>query len=233
MKIGMWATNYDSEFMPLLTLQLDKAKIPYDVSVGEKWVPGKAWEVRLAWYHKWLTRQSGQVMLLDPWDNVFLGTRGALMDRVDEFENNIIWAAEKALWPQKERAGFPDTGTPYRYPNGGGIVGDAEFLAYLFDPSLIEGFGKPNYDQEGVYHPDGNQPWLDQPFFQDLYLDGVGRLDAKCRIFQTLVGHSQNDFALEGSQVRNVITNECPLFFHANGKARMPDAVMNAIKLTL
>lgn len=233
MKIGMWSTDNSCEFMPLLICQLDAAGIPYEISVGEQWVPGKAWEVRLAWYHKWCAKQSGQVMLLDPWDNLFLGTRDSLEERVSEFENNVIWAAEKILWPQKEKEGFPDTGTPYKWPNGGGIIGDAEFLAYILDPAKIIGFGYPNYDQEGVFHPDGNQPWLDQPFFQDLYLDGIGRLDSKCRIFQTLVGHSQTDFVQEGVRVRNLITNECPLFFHANGKSRMPEVVMNAVRLTL
>lgn len=233
MKVAMWSTDNNAQFMPLFLYTLKKGGIPYEISENQKWVPGHAWEVRMRWYHEWLRKQRKNelVMLLDPWDQVFLGDYNAMMDIVETFRNPIVWSAEHICWPNSERSSeFPSYGTPYKFPNGGAIFGPAYDLAFLFNPDRIKGFGQPNYDSKKVQHPDGNQPWIDQVFFQDLYLDGYGELDYKCKLFQTLVGHTNADFRREGDRIKNVHTGECPLFFHANGRARFPDSLVRLLE---
>ena len=112
-------------------------------------------------------------------------------------------------------------------------MGEAELLADLLDPAKIPGFGLPNYDMTKVSHPDGNQIWLDQVYFQDLYLSGQGVLDYTCKIFQALINHGENDFFREGDRLRSTLTGERPMFFHANGKVKLPKVLMDLIEEAL
>jgi hypothetical protein len=162
-------------------------------------------------------------MLIDPWDTLFLGDYTVLLDRVESFKDKLVWSAENKAWPHDCFA--PDLGTSYMWPNDGGMVGPAELIADITDPDKID--FKANYDPTGVFHPDGNQEWLDQVYVQDLYFAGVGVLDYECRLFQTLVNHTQRAFLRKGRWVENVETGEWPLLFHANGRSKFPQCLMD------
>jgi len=221
-KVGLWATH-EAEYMPLLLQQLSKGKVPFEIAQGATWVHGSAWEQRIRWIHEWASQQKGTIMFIDPWDTLFRGDYEVLLDRVESFKGALVWSAENKGWP-RDRA-MPDLGTSYKWPNDGGMVGPAELIASITDPAKID--FSPNYDPTGVYHPDGNQRWLDQVYVQDLYLSGVGVLDYECRLFQTLVNHTQKAFRRKAFWVENVETGEWPLLFHANGRSKFPKALMD------
>lgn len=235
-KLGLWCTSTDKEYMPLFLYQLDKEKIDYEIIPAKRWVlrGGNCWAERTRDLHNWAKTQKGLIMFPDAWDHVFLGTRELMEEKIRSFESDLVWAAEKVCWPNEEKANeFPITGTAYRFPNGGAMMGDAAIFADLFDPDRIPGFGQANYDSTSCFHPKGNQTWMDQVYFQDLYLKGWGVLDYDCRLFQTLVDCKQGDFAREGNLIKNRHTGGTPLFWHANGKSKYPECLMELLEETL
>jgi len=242
MKLYLWATHV-REFMSTLLFQLEAGGVDFEVPEpgSVSWEVGNGWAGRMRDWHKWLQKQEGLVGFIDPWDHLFFGDKDELEEKAKRLVcpwTEVLWGAERICWPpligddwesKDNRIFFPSFVTPYQFPNGGGIIGDAEVLRRYFDPAIIHGFGERNYDHSKTKHPRGNQEWMDQVYFQELYLQGLGAIDAKCEIFQTLIRREEGDFRVVNGRVQNTLTGSSPMFFHANGKTDFPKEVMEVL----
>ena len=129
----------------------------------------------------------------------------------------ILFAAERVCWPDADKApSFADLGSPYRYLNAGGFVGNAGFICSLLQQHLRDDMLHRRFD--------------DQRFWTSLFLSDVnhGRLllDSTASIFHTMAEGGSSDLQLAWYDngtgnlqafVYNPVTRSTPVVFHANG----------------
>ena len=100
---------------------------------------------------------------------------------------------------------FPDVGTRWKYVNGGGWMGEIDFLLDV----LLR-------DSERELWND--QFWLSKKWIAQT--PGV-KLDFDCRVFQCLSQVPRECFVVEGEQVVNLENGTKPLLIHGAGGTDM------------
>ena len=145
-------------------------------------------------------RHYRKLVLTDAWDMLFYGTRKELVAKVPD--HGMVLCAERVCWPEPDlAASFPDTGTPWRYVNGGAIAGD-------FD-SLIEWTTwLDQYKEEyGTF--------VDQRLFNRRRAagDSMTPIDSKTELFYTMT-QENGELVKRDGRPYNLVTGEAPAFIH-------------------
>ena len=146
------------------------------------------------------------VMFTDSWDVFFAGSihnTDAIYRRIGA---EVLFAAERNLWPPGRYDGYPESPTPYRYLNGGGFIGPAGTLL-----DMLAGCE--------------NESVMDQHYWHRVFMrDERIQLDVNCEIFQPLCGHPAYPYdtippELECRAGRwcNTLTGSMPIQIHGNG----------------
>jgi hypothetical protein len=120
--------------------------------------------------------------------------------------DGVMLSAEKACYPDPEKAHHFTASSPWRYPNAGQVYGKAS--RYI---ELVERYPVPD-----DYH--------DQRWFTDRAIAGEILLDEECNLFQSIAFEEDGDFEYfphERFRLRNKRTGTFPLFAHGNGKTDM------------
>jgi len=171
---------------------------------------------------KWLRENDSvldRVIFCDAWDTVFVQhPQQIASNHAMLFGDAVLFNAEKACWPLAELAHhFEDTGSPWRYLNGGIIIGRNDRMLALFESMPIEEMGFDRQDEQ--------QEWIN-PNDQVLYLNAFVAqpvpivVDAKCEIAQCLSACQIDEFDLTGEHVVNNVTGTSPSIFHFNGGSK-------------
>lgn len=143
----------------------------------------------------------------DCWDVLCCGPFSELIDSRDSWERGALLSADAGNWGTVglENERFPDTGTPFRFVNGGGWVGEIE---YLVDRLLCRCEEEPHIDQW----------WLARRYL--LGEPGIS-IDHRCGVFQCLSQTQREWFSVDGDRVVNERTGTMPLLVHGAGGADM------------
>lgn len=150
---------------------------------------------------------SDQIVVVDPWDMAFCGTKESLQTVLDS--HPLIFHAEKNCWPQESKARLhPLCGTPYRYTNGV-IAGYGSEMA-----AAIE-YGLRHFPIRGS-SADFNEDNTNR-FYMDVHLAGFGYLDVNCELYMPLAGYQLGDSEIVDGRLHNLLTGSWPCFVHANG----------------
>lgn len=147
------------------------------------------------------------VLFVDAYDSVFVDDIDSIMSEYDSIGHPLIYSAEKTCFPNPGKGPFhPESTTPWRYLNAGGIIGECEnvYNSLLFLRQI-------------------NWNWwsIDQDYIMDYMFQNPNAimLDTECRIFQNL--HDSHSALELGDKVKNIVTNRFPKVIHGNGRADM------------
>jgi hypothetical protein len=172
--------------------------------------------------NKWLQGYSGEathIVYIDAFDNICFGDEFEVLRKFEAFNCSMVISAEKACYPHPEKAIFyPEIESGWRYVNGGGWMGEINYLKTLFEHFLL---------------PDSH----DQVWLTDTYLNQQEdiKLDSECEIFQTIAFSNPDEWEkceiaiattltpTTPAQIRflNKIHQTLPVFFHGNGRTDM------------
>lgn len=194
------------------------------VGFRENW---GGWGTKLFQYERALRRgmhrnisANDPVLIIDGWDCALVGPAEEFKRKMasEPYSSRPVWyAGERIIGPDfflanRMDAIYPDPGTPWRYPNAGGMCGRAnDCLRFLTD--LLRDFPEGGNDQEHLHH----------------HLLSLGErgeklpawVDSRCGIFECLY-EAEPQWDLEDVEtptprVRNRLTGERPIVLHGNG----------------
>lgn len=144
------------------------------------------------------------VMFVDGYDVIVHDDLQTIHDRFLDFDCDILFAAEKNVWPDDSIAdAFPEPEVGYRFLNSGCFIGYVDALR-----SIIEEVD-PRSD--------------DQLYYQMAFLgctDYVCKLDHEQYIFTCISGLSDYIQVRPNGQLYNSQTRCCPCVLHGNGGPR-------------
>lgn len=164
----------------------------------------------------WLRRgdnRSDRLIFCDAFDMVFTKHPHWVGDRCAErWGDTLLFNAERNCWPLQDLADqYPETGTPWRYMNGGFICGPADRMLAMLEAFDLESIG---------FDPPSGGPYPnDQECYQLAFVNQVVpmALDSHCTLVQCLSGSKLEEFDFTGEHVRNVLTGTEPGVWHLNG----------------
>jgi hemin uptake protein HemP len=139
----------------------------------------------------------------DAYDTLTLSDQHEVMEKFTSLNCKMLISAEKNCFPNFEDAHlYPETGTPWKYVNGGGCMFEIDFFKELCKNNPLD------------YDP----IWLMKMYFKYEEI----KLDSDCQIFQTIAFSHQHEWEL-GTDKRlvNIGTQTKPIFFHGNGRTDM------------
>lgn len=156
---------------------------------------------------KWLNNYEGDathIIYIDAFDNICFGSSDEVIEKFNRFDCQMLISAEKACYPHPERAAdYPHTESAWKYVNGGGWMGEINYLKDLFTYFL---------------EPDSH----DQVWLMEMYLkQNQIALDVNCEIFQTIAFSDPDEWTKFEECWVNKATKTCPIFFHGNGHTDM------------
>lgn len=205
MKIAvvLYASNYSNPGVLLLKRSLAEWGWPDPIMVGEESV----W----SGHHRKLENlrdclpilKSGgytHVCYPDSFDSLCVGK---VEEAYQQCDDGMLVSAESNCYPHAEKASlYPKVESRFRYCNGGGILGNIDFL--------------------GDVYLKGGKFGCDQTYLTDMYLaptPGI-RLDTQCEFWQTVAFEKPYGqfFEIEGAKVYNKLTGTYPTFIHANSR---------------
>jgi len=159
-----------------------------------------------------LAAHSSHVLFVDAYDVIFVENLNSIFSKYSEMNHPLILSTEKNCFPDIEKAHlYPSCDSPYRFVNGGGWMGETQYILDVFQKMELEKF------------PDNAN---DQTFWTDLFLSepSSARLDTNCSIFQSLF-EADDDLeyrvAEESKYVVNKLTHTRPSILHGNGGVNM------------
>ena len=188
---------------------------PVVLGLGEPW-GGFGWRLKLlletlrAHLGEWQ-----EVLFIDGFDSVVSADLAEIRGKFRQAGTRLLFAAEANCWPETpETSGYPETPFRYRFINGGGFLGEVEYLVDLMDELGFPGLGDDAIDQ---YH------WA------RAFLSGKHdiRLDVCCEIFHCLF-EARDDLCFE-SRIRNRSTRSLPCVFHGNGNTPYQDVASHVL----
>jgi hypothetical protein len=145
------------------------------------------------------------VFFVDGYDVFINDDTSTIFDRYKGFNVDVLFAAEKACWPDKSmEAFFPKSHTEYNYLNSGVYIGNVKGLKALLDGAVG--------DSED-----------DQLFLQKQYIKAklenkiTVALDHENYVFQCLAGAEKDLTIQKNKQLLNKATQCCPCVLHGNG----------------
>jgi hypothetical protein len=142
------------------------------------------------------------LLFVDGYDVIMLSYSLEILDKyLNKFNNKIVFAAEKTIWPNPDLAEkFLPSPTPYKFLNSGCYIGRVKQIKRLLN------FVNNSDD--------------DQEYFQKKYLtfEHPIVLDYYSSIFQCLESSSIDlQIKLDKNRIYNCITDEEPCCLHGNG----------------
>lgn len=174
------------------------------------------WRARLEWYKKIAEGMDPQARIvgLDAWDVLMPGFGEELRALAEEVET-ILFGAERGCWPfpelvwEYEKKVHP--ALQYRFLNAGVFIARAGWFASYLD----------QYDLASVQDDQG---WWTHRFLEDLG-DRI-ELDLPGRLVHNCFGDTEEEVRGKGGRIVGATRGNLPIFVHANGKSRMPQAVV-------
>ena len=156
---------------------------------------GGGHKINLVREHLRSLSDSDTVLFMDAYDVMFVDTINTIFERFEDFDCDILFAAEKSCWPEPTIAPqFPMTPSPYKYLNSGVYIGKVARLNHFFS--------------EAVENEQDDQLWMQKRF---LGSNGLNvKLDYEGYIFQC-----DDEVSFDGQQISNGMC--CPCIYHGNG----------------
>lgn len=144
------------------------------------------------------------ILVSDSYDVIMAGNSSEIINKYNNFNKPIIFAAEVSCWPDQNLANsYPKTTSIYKYLNSGGFIGKVKYIKKI----LPENFNPSDDDQ--LYYT---------KIFLDSKYKNLVTLDYNCTIFQCLNNlDSDIDLDFSKSIVKNTLSNEKPCHIHGNG----------------
>ena len=182
--------------------ELERSLVHFDYEfdiIKREW---KGWSTKLYGVYDFLKNNNHitEFIFVDAYDTFFLSS---------EFKpiyKNLV-SSEVNCWTgfhNKELENkFPETKTPFRYPNSGAYYMQSDFFIKIFEADT------PN-------ESDDDQEWL----LKQVLLYHIP-IDTECKWFQSLCGVSDSDFEIKDNRLTSNITRTTPIIIHGNGKAKM------------
>lgn len=208
-------TSYALRDAALLTFSAHRVGInPIYFGLGKPW---SSWRERLKEALAVLPSiETTHVLMTDAFDALFICGESEIIDAYNRAgAPPLLLSAERDCWPDTSIAGdFPQFEVPWRYPNGGGWMGERQYLIDYI-PQVLECGDSEN----------------DQELWARAFLLGMlpgAKLDHWCRVFQTVSG-SARDLHWVQSQGRmlNDRTGTYPCVVHWNGRCFGREEVWN------
>ncbi|XP_072428108.1 procollagen-lysine,2-oxoglutarate 5-dioxygenase 2 isoform X2 [Chiloscyllium punctatum] len=152
------------------------------------------------------------VLFTDSYDVLFASGPEELLNKFQQFNHKVVFAAEGLIWPDNRLADkYPKVRSGKRFLNSGGIIGYASSINRIVEKWKLQ----DNDD--------------DQLFYTKTYVDALKRLslnitlDHKSKIFQTLNGAvDEIELQFEPTRVRarNIIFETLPILIHGNRQTK-------------
>ncbi|HAI39090.1 MAG TPA: hypothetical protein DCM40_13700, partial [Maribacter sp.] len=99
--------------------------------------PGGGQKINLVRGHLQSLPDEDTVLFCDAYDVMFVDNMTTVIERFEDFNCDIIFAAEKNCWPQASLAPqFPITSRPYKYLNSGLYIGKVGMLKQFFNEQV-------------------------------------------------------------------------------------------------
>ena len=192
--------------------QLQKAGIPLHIEpMAAEWANNNLGDLNLkiASLRRLLPklRDYRKLILTDGWDMLFYGTREELIAKTLD---DVLLSAERVCWPEPELAPRCfDTGTEWRYVNGGGMAGSHEALT-AWTEALA------------AYAPEHGE-FVDQRLLNRLRVQNshLANIDSTTKLFYTMTRES-GQLEVRDGRPYNRFTGEYPNFIHHCAKL-LPD----------
>uniref|UniRef100_UPI00398E53FD procollagen-lysine,2-oxoglutarate 5-dioxygenase 2 isoform X1 n=1 Tax=Pristiophorus japonicus TaxID=55135 RepID=UPI00398E53FD len=152
------------------------------------------------------------VLFTDGYDVLFAGGPEELLNKFQQFNHKVVFAAEGLIWPDNRLADkYPNVRSGKRFLHSGGIIGYASSINRIVAKWQLQ----DNDD--------------DQLFYTKVYVDPLKRLslnitlDHKSKIFQNLNGAvDEVELQFEPARVRtrNIIFDTLPVLIHGNRQTK-------------
>ncbi|XP_067851129.1 procollagen-lysine,2-oxoglutarate 5-dioxygenase 2 isoform X2 [Heptranchias perlo] len=152
------------------------------------------------------------VLFTDGYDVLFASGPEELLNKFQQFNHKVVFAAEGLIWPDNRLADkYPNVRSGKRFLNSGGIIGYASSINRIVEK----------------WHLQDNDD--DQLFYTKVYVDPLKRLsvnitlDHKSSIFQNLNGAVDEvvlQFEPARVRVRNIIFDTLPVLIHGNRQTK-------------
>lgn len=159
------------------------------------------WNIKFVLLESYLKQtESDWILNVDASDVLFIRDLEYIFSQRNE--DKVIWAAERNCYPiESLKEKYPACHNSYRFLNGGGFFGKRDLVLKCFDCKPLN---HCDCDQGGhsQNYLSGNLPMI---------------LDHNCNIFNTLWGHSDEDFDIQEGFLYNKETKTNPAILHANG----------------
>jgi hypothetical protein len=137
------------------------------------------------------------VLFMDGYDVIINDTLPTILERYEDMDADIIFAAEKNCWPDAAMASEFPLSTLYRYLNSGVYMGRVGALKEFLN--------------EAVPNDSDDQLWMQKRFLSsDWQATGSANLDYEGYIFQC-----DDDIEVVNGQLSNGMC--CPCIYHGNG----------------
>ncbi len=155
------------------------------------------------------------VLFVDGYDVMINDDIETIVGRFYEADCDILFAAEKACWPDKSIADqFPESHTEYRFLNSGCYIGYRWAIARLL--------------QNKINDCDDDQLYLQKRYLETLGSDDLTiKLDYENYLFQCICFAEKEVCLLGNGQLYNTATNTCPCILHGNGGGESKTAFLN------
>ena len=167
------------------------------------------WGVWLDWQMETCKRYPDEMLVfMDAYDTLFVGDPDELEELVDyTFFHGFLHATCKECWPIADRAKhYPKSSTPWKYLNACGPAGYSDQIL----EALRHGMAYYPYPHPALPYDN------DQRFWTDVFLDGYGALDNQCELWQDLHLIEEDEVAIKGGRICNLVTGSKPQFLHAS-----------------
>jgi hypothetical protein len=129
------AASKRSRLLDLLECQLKDADIPFYIHIYPRhstWQQASTVEVMVANVDLAVSLGYEKVAMVDAFDMTFFGNGKELAEKITG--NKVMFCADRNLVPPElGEENFPATGTPWRFVNGGGMVGTHEAIRAFAD----------------------------------------------------------------------------------------------------
>ncbi len=124
------------------------------------------------------------IFFTDGYDTMFLGPEQEILQKYYKTGKKLLFSAEIVCWPQVDLAdSFPPSGTPFRYLNSGGYIGEAGYIR----KKITDNFQSPSTLK---YF------WSNQIYWTEIFLRNMNEIgvDTTNEIFCTLA--SEHDIKI-------------------------------------
>ncbi|KAL4854738.1 hypothetical protein ACK3TF_004658 [Chlorella vulgaris] len=182
-----------------------------------------SWGLRLKALRDYCARLTSQdvVMMTDATDALVVGSPRALLEAYNDSVDGqrlVLFGAESLCWqhdlcPPEVVAGYPETGTQYRFLNAGTVMGPADVITRLLDASI-------DWARDAAYRQPG---FHDQGFLHGVLKGSPQRrlmaVDSRCQVFCAFFNRQQ-DLVCTRRGWLNTHTGTYPLVLHGSGALR-------------